>query len=128
MDEEFVPISVNDMYESDDSGGGGGGGTVEPMIVEVIESEDETTGAITYTLDKTFNEIKSAFVEGKIVLLLKQTTTVDGSEIETYLTIAKVESEIGDDFAYYTVISSGDYRYETTDPDEYPSFSQNDES
>lgn len=120
-------LDINTMYEDSGGGSGGGGGEpVEPLIVNIIiEAEDEETGGMTYTLDKTFNEIKSAYEEGKIVLLLEQTTTSDGSEMETYRIVTAIETETGVDYVYYVVRTDADYYYETTDPDEYPSFVQN---
>ena len=51
-----------------DSFSGGGGGGAEPLIVNT-EYDDGT-----YTLDKTFGEIRGAFESGNVVLVVTQNT------------------------------------------------------
>ena len=90
--------------------GGGGGGGSSGLVVEV-EENDVT---LRYTLNKTWNEIKSVIEKGGQVWLHS-----DFGNFVQWISLLDIEISDG---TYYVRDSSWNYAYTCSSPDEYPSY------
>lgn len=98
--------------------GGGGGGT-EPLIVTATKDDNEV-----WTLDKTYNEIKTAVESGRICVVKGQITVGNSYVFTTYVSYLYVEE--GEYFVNVFDINSSPINLPTafwaTSADGYPMY------
>ena len=101
------------------SGGGGGGGGTEPLIVTATKDGNEV-----WTLDKTYNEIKTAVESGRICVVKGQITVGNSYVFTTYVSYLYVEE--GEYFVNVFDINSSPINLPTafwaTSADGYPMY------
>lgn len=91
-----------------DAGGGG-------CVVVATASYDSQTQSV--TLDKTYNDIKTAVVQGKVVMVYSNMSTEEADFI-TCPNVDKVFVENGS----YNVTDTSGQQYSSSDPDDYVNY------
>lgn len=98
--------------EVETGGGGGGGGNVSTLRVKA--EMNETTSAL--TLDKTWNEIKTAVTAGAGAYIFVDLSS-DG---KTSFEVLIITTIFGEDVYGITAMGQGQMAFITDDPDGYP--------
>ncbi len=78
-------ITAEKMNHIEQGIAGAGGGSTEPLIVNVTENDDS------YYMDKTFGEIRRAFLSGQTILVIDSYNTESGDEDVRYAYVKAVE-------------------------------------
>jgi len=94
------------------SGGGGGGGGGSVLIVNVTVDEGIRV------LDKTWKEIKDAYVGGVFIVVYDNKLT--NPAIESFDDIISIFSEVDGEDIYYSVLFGQGTLFEAMSEDEYP--------
>ena len=114
LDQDFSKESLTESLDAIadyiEENGTGGGSSAEPLIINV-SGDEEREATI---MDKTWKEIKDAFVSGKLCLV----NLSNSSNYITYCYINKVSG--GSDGNYGVSVGSNQGSYSATSENDYP--------